>query len=643
MKFITLLNEGKKENLILKYGNELIFDNNDFISTIVDSDPSSTKKYSEWTINQVIEFMKVNDGASLPDVITQITDSIKTFNDVAQSITDEDITFAKKLHSGIDDTYIKGGPRDIYRYRSYWELQTLLSAIDKRKKDKEQEVEAKKDVDKIYEDSRFLIVQPYSHKASCYYGSNTKWCTASKDNEDYFDRYGNDGRLIYIIDKQSKDSTFGKMAIHINVNDNVWIYDQKDEQRSEQFLLDRFEPIAETIKKVIKGDDDYTILKKIEEGKLTPPTQKLTAPYFKRMDKENVYLTFDDTREYMSLFSETLEDYEIDSYAYGVDAPYGYEANHYDPYNFMEDLKEGYPLYDLSSSHLKKLKEILKIAGSDLEKSFKTTPNVSKEKLIKFKELGQDLKDYYELYDLSLIDQDGSLSNMGEFVASFDAKFLETFDDTYGYSKNQSMTVGVQKILKEELCEIYKPIGIELESDCFYKYYISISKLISMYEENLEYYKDLSLNEMLISYVDSNLSINIEEPHNLAYEHQDQETFAYHFNDDMDSAFDNLLERLQNSDTYIDLKVYKEIYNFIENKYGFNKVVQVEPLNDVENNGKSNTTIRFLRINPETNKIDFQLNKWGTSGGAGFKTGSAKLSTIQKLMTNYQLFDPFED
>ena len=148
---------------------------------------------------------------------------------------------------------------------------------------------------------------------------------------------------------------------------------------------------------------------------------------------------------------------------------------------------------------------------------------------------------------------------------------------------------------------------------------------------------------MLISYVDSNLSINIEEPHNLAYEHQDQETFAYHFNDDMDSAFDNLLERLQNSDTYIDLKVYKEIYNFIENKYGFNKVVQVEPLNDVENNGKSNTTIRFLRINPETNKIDFQLNKWGTSGGAGFKTGSAKLSTIQKLMTNYQLFDPFED
>ena len=637
MKFITLLNEGKKENLISKYGNELIFDNNDFISTIVDSDPSSTKKYSEWTINQVIEFMKVNDGASLPDVITQITDSIKTFNDVAQSITDEDITFAKKLHSGIDDTYIKGGPRDIYRYRSYWELQTLLSAIDKRKKDKEQEVEAKKDVDKIYEDSRFLIVQPYSHKASCYYGAGTKWCTSSKDNENYFDRYGTDGRLIYIIDKQSKDTTFGKMAIHINRNDNVWIYDQKNEQRSEQFLLDRFEPIAETIKKMIKGDDDYTILKKIAEGKLTPSTQKLTAPYFKKMDKEDVYLSFDDVKEYLSLFSQTLEDYEIESYAYAVDSPYGYESYYYDPYNFMDDLKEGYPLYDFNAGHLKKLKEVLEIAGSDLVKSFKTTPNVSKEKLIRFKELGHDLKDYYELYDLSIFDKDGSLEKMGEFIGSFDAKFLDTFDDTYGYAKNQAMEVGVQKALKEELCEIYKPIGIELESACFYKYYISISKLISMYEENLEYNKNLSLNEMLIDYVQNNLTINVEEPHNLAYENIDQETFAYYFNDNMDSAFDNLLERLQDSDSYIDLKVYREIYNFIENKYGWNKTVSVEPLSK---NKSKDTVIEFFKINPETNKIDFQLKKLGNYG---IKKGSAKLSTIQKLMTNYQLFDPFDD
>jgi len=134
MKFSTLLNEGKKENLISKYGDESIYKDNDLISKIIDSDPSSTKKYSEWTIKQVIEFMKINDGASLPDVITQITDLINTFHDLSLTITDKDIDLAKKLHSGINDTYIKGAPKDIHRYKSYWELQTVLSCNGQKEK-----------------------------------------------------------------------------------------------------------------------------------------------------------------------------------------------------------------------------------------------------------------------------------------------------------------------------------------------------------------------------------------------------------------------------------------------------------------------------------------------------------------------------
>ena len=36
MKFSTLLNEGKKENLISKYGDEPIYKDSDFISKIVE-------------------------------------------------------------------------------------------------------------------------------------------------------------------------------------------------------------------------------------------------------------------------------------------------------------------------------------------------------------------------------------------------------------------------------------------------------------------------------------------------------------------------------------------------------------------------------------------------------------------------------
>ena len=637
MKFSTLLNEGKKENLISKYGDEPIYKDNDFISKIVDSDPSSTKKYSEWTIKQVIDFMKTNDESSLPDVITQITDLIDDFNLVSQSITDEDIEFAKKLHSGIDDTYIKGGPRDINRYKVYWELQTLLSAINKRKKNKELEVEAKKDIDKLYEDSRFLIVQPYSHQASCYYGSNTKWCTASKDNKSYFERYGNDGRLIYIIDKQSKDETLGKMAVHINENDNIWVYDQKDNQRSQDFLLSRFEPIAEAIKKILKGDDDYIILKKVQEGKLSPSSQSLTAPYFDGMNDKEVYLKFEDAREFLSILTEQFEDYELDSYVNAIELPYGMDNYYYDRYTFDDDMGEGYPLYQLKPQHLKKLKKVFDLVGVKYKNLFKTSPNVSREKLKKFKELGKDLKDFYELYDLSIIDSDGSLGEMGRFIKTFDSDFYDRFDDAYSTAQDESMKVGVQKAVTDELCNLYESEGFKLDDTCFYKYSVSIDDLIKMYDSNIEYSKGLSLKEMLEWYMDSNIGLNIEEPHNMAYEHADEKVFSHYFDDDVDDALDKLIEKIEDSDDYIDIEEYKRIYDLVGKKFGFDKKIPVEPLTS----NKGDVTIEITGVSPIDNKIDFELRRANPQWK--IKKGRAKLSTIEKLISNYQLFDPFED
>ena len=638
MKFSTLLNEGKKENLISKYGDEPIYKDNDFISKIIDSDPSSTKKYSEWTIKQVIEFMKINDGASLPDVITQITDLINTFHDLSLTITDKDIDLAKKLHSGINDTYIKGAPKDIHRYKSYWELQTVLSAMDKKKKDRELEREAIKDTDKLYEDSRFLVVRPYSHDASCYYGANTKWCTASKDNRSYFNRYGDYGVLVYVIDKQSSDETLGKMAININENGNIWIYDQKDNQRSEDFLLDRFEPISEVLKKILKGNTDYEKLIKVKEGKLKASKQKLTAPYFNYMDTEQVYLRFEGAEEFLSIMNEQLEDYELSSYSNAIELPYGMDNYYYDRYNFEEDIEEGYPLHSLSSSHLKTLKQILELLGDKFKGSFKTSPNVSREKLKKFKELGKDLKDYYELYDLSLIDTDNfPLSDMGKFLRNFDSDFYESFDDAYGEAQDESMKIGVQKALTDELCNLYEPEGFKLEDTCFYKYSVSIDDLIKMYDSDIEYSKSLSLKEMLEWYMDENISMNVEEPHNMAYEHIDDETFKYYFNGPMDSALDKLLEKIEESDDYVDIEDYKRIFNVVEKKFGFNEKIEVETLNGP----KGNVTIEITGIKPEDNKLDFELRR--NNPEWKIKKGRAKLSTIEKLISNYQLFDPFED
>ena len=637
MKFSTLLNEGKKENLISKYGDEPIYKDSDFISKIVDSDPSSTKKYSEWTIKQVIDFMKINDGASLPDVITQITDLVNIFHDLSLTITDKDIDLAKKLHSGINDTYIKGAPKDIHRYKSYWELQTVLSAMDKKKKDRELEREAIKDTDKLYEDSRFLVVRPYSHDASCYYGANTKWCTASKDNRSYFNRYGDSGVLVYVIDKQSSDETLGKMAININENGNIWIYDQKDNQRSEDFLLDRFEPISEVLKKILKGNTDYEKLIKVKEGKLKASMQRLTAPYFDNMDTEQVYLKFDDAREFLSIMNEQIEDYEFDSYVNAIELPYGMDYYYYDRYNFDDDLKEGYPLYEFNASHLRKLKKIFDLVGVKYKDSFKTSPNVSREKLKQFKDLGKDLKDYYELYDLSLVDENDSLKEMGIFLRNFDSDFYDSFEEAYSEGKDESMKVGVQKAMTDELCNLYEPEGFKLVDVCFYKYTVSIDDVIRMYDSNIDYTKGLTLKEMLEWYMDDNISMNIEEPHNMAYEYADDKIFKHYFDGDMDNALEKLLEKIEDSDDYLDIDEYKRIFNVIDKKFGFNNRVPVKTLDGP--NG--DVTIEMTGINPKDNKIGFELRRNNPQWNS--KKGRAKLSTIEKLISNYQLFDPFED
>jgi len=215
MKFANILLEGKKDNLIDKYKDtETFSDVPDLLEKLIDGDPSATKKYAEWMIKQMIN---LGDRLthSIADNVNLFIELIENFHKTSSSITPEDIDYAASLSALVNPEKIKSGPKDIYKYDSVWGLQAVLSAISKRKIQKEKEAEAKKDVEKIYEDNRFLILRPFSHNASCYYGANTKWCTTTKDDSRYFDQYSKEGSLFYIIDKQSGDEIWGKMALFV--------------------------------------------------------------------------------------------------------------------------------------------------------------------------------------------------------------------------------------------------------------------------------------------------------------------------------------------------------------------------------------------------------------------------------------------
>ena len=102
--------------------------------------------------------------------------------------------------------------KDLNQYR---DIDQLFDALKKLGETARRTVDITDDVEKIYEDNRFVVVVPKTHTASCYYGAGTKWCTASKDTTSHFSTYKGNGELYYIIDKTlSTSSPYYKVALN---------------------------------------------------------------------------------------------------------------------------------------------------------------------------------------------------------------------------------------------------------------------------------------------------------------------------------------------------------------------------------------------------------------------------------------------
>lgn len=86
---------------------------------------------------------------------------------------------------------------DLYQYKSIGELLNALSEYESKSRRKFKNIAGG---NVVYEDKRFLVVNPLTHDASCYYGKGTKWCTAAQ-GDSHFKRYNEDGKLFYILDK----------------------------------------------------------------------------------------------------------------------------------------------------------------------------------------------------------------------------------------------------------------------------------------------------------------------------------------------------------------------------------------------------------------------------------------------------------
>lgn len=243
-KFSNIVNKILVEHLLIEGIEEVkpYFPNipeKSFIQ-IINLDPTYTGgnslgKYGKWLLTRYNQLFKKNPNVELDaDLKKELT-----IYDKFKANIEKD--FGKKLDQ------IKSFDELLKITNEYKNKEVTLS-------NRQQKRNIKSEAKKIYDKDGWLIIIPKTEEASCYYGANTKWCTAAK-NDNRFDQYDDQGPLYIIIDT----NTGNKWQFHFGEDEDTFA-DAKD-----HYLED--EELEETIKSFPKDLQKFFI--KLAKSKLS--------------------------------------------------------------------------------------------------------------------------------------------------------------------------------------------------------------------------------------------------------------------------------------------------------------------------------------------------------------------------------------
>jgi hypothetical protein len=194
--------------------------NNKYLEFLLQNYLSTNSIWNENMINLIKDFHK-----NLQKIDTSLLDSVYNEKRLTPYLEVSETSPVGKTIKKVYKT-----PKDINSYMGTGGI-SVLEHIVKAAKEKLSKSEVKElETNILYDSPDLKILIPESHRASCYYGSGTKWCTASKDSDNYFKSYTSKGTLFYIIDKKKpQNDPWYRTAIFVNKNDGtVQAFDAPD-------------------------------------------------------------------------------------------------------------------------------------------------------------------------------------------------------------------------------------------------------------------------------------------------------------------------------------------------------------------------------------------------------------------------------
>jgi hypothetical protein len=230
-----LLVEGRVEDIKKKWPNNSW----GVIDKLVETDPSKTNKFLEWMVKnymngRTIKWFKDNAGETgryyswtledVPDTSEdpRWEDSYSLRVSTETNISDSKL---KDLKDNLEH-YFKNPSKyeikDINQFKSAKEFEDAVEIAKQKLSRKEMKETG---IDKVFEDDRFILMMPKTHKASCRYGARTRWCVTMRGYSGYFENYFGQGPIFFLIDKSQPERSYSpsymqdaenywKLAIH---------------------------------------------------------------------------------------------------------------------------------------------------------------------------------------------------------------------------------------------------------------------------------------------------------------------------------------------------------------------------------------------------------------------------------------------
>jgi hypothetical protein len=196
-------------------------------------DPSETNKYTKFLtkiLKKHLDWQKEQEEKRLKKIKNSIRRNRHNSNErprgenelenlLINYLTDvlgsENLDTLNSFHKHVEENRITG--KDVNMYDSWDSIQKDVTMADI----KQHEKLLKKEIRIIFENEGWVFLSPLTMESSLTYGAGTKWCTASKNNKEYFYRYSKNGVLCYVISKLSGDK-YGLFYDIENSEFSIW-------------------------------------------------------------------------------------------------------------------------------------------------------------------------------------------------------------------------------------------------------------------------------------------------------------------------------------------------------------------------------------------------------------------------------------